>query len=210
MKSSGCLMRVVRQFSWPFDHVALLTKINQKTGECECISISLGGSGPLDNGYVSSFCKCLEGGKGVRFGVTTMRISGYSYFRLELSSAKYAKLLALCREISKKPTTFDMLLQFRLKTPQRPLKGQEKWICSQLIGFLLQECGVIPKNINPSRLSPTDIFLILLSPDERTCPGGPCEDPFLGRAIKNETSLTVFGRQGGVRLNPDQRLLLNE
>jgi hypothetical protein len=40
IKSSGCLMKVVRQFSWPFDHVALLTKINQKTGECECINIS--------------------------------------------------------------------------------------------------------------------------------------------------------------------------
>lgn len=208
MKSTSCLMRLVSQFSWPFDHVALLTKINPKTGECECVNISLGGASP-DDGYFRSLCRCMEGGKGVRFGMTTMRISGYSYFRLELTPVKYAKLISLCREISKKPTTFDMLLQFRLKTPTRPLKGQEKWICSQLIGFLLQESGVIPKNVNPSRLSPTDIFLLLLSP-ERLCPGGPCEDPFIGRTIKGETSLTVFGRNGGVKLNADQRLLLNE
>lgn len=195
-------MRFINQFSFPFDHVVLITKIfpniKPEETECECINISLG------RGY----CAAFRPGKGVRFGRTKMRISGYSYFRLELTGNKYSSLINICRRISKEKTSFDHLLQYRLKTPMKPIIDQPKWICSQLVGFLLQEIGVIPPEVNSSRLSPTDVFLLLFS-SERGCSGGPCEDPFR-RGGKGETSMTVFTRHGGVRLSPDQRMLLNE
>lgn len=187
------------QFNFPFDHVVLLTNINPKTHEVECLSISLG----------SGYCPLLRGGHGVRFGKTEMRLGGYSYFRLDLTKDKYLKLTNICKEIAKRPTSFDHRLQFRLKTPTRPTKDQPKWICSQLVGFVLQEVGVISPGVNTSRLSPTEVFLLLLSPDERRCQGAPCEDPFR-RGVRGETSETVYNRYSGARLNPDQRILMDE
>lgn len=181
----------------------LLTRANPKTAEVECLSISLG----------QGHCPLLGAGKGVRFGKTEMRLGGYSYFRLDLTREKYSKLINICREIASRTTSFDHLLQFRLKTPTRPTREQPKWICSQLIGFVLQEIGVIRSEINASRLTPTDLFLLLLSPSERRCQGSPCEDPFRRGGGNRETSETVFNRHVGDTLSPDQRLLrllLNE
>lgn len=193
--SPGCLMSLVGRYSTPFDHVVLLTHIygGGKTGKC--ISISLG----------KGWCNFLNGGKGVQYGEVSMRINGYSYFRLDMTTENFKKLISLCDRISKQKTTFDIRLQLRLKTIQRPKWDQPQWICSQLIGFLLQECGSLDNDINTSRLSPTDIFLLL----NEKYKGGSCESPFSADK-KGSTAETVFKKHGGVRLTRDERLLLNE
>lgn len=42
-----------------------------------------------------------------------------------------------------------------------PTINQKDWICSELIMFLLQETGVVPKEKNPNQFSPTEVYCYL-------------------------------------------------
>ena len=113
----------------------------------------------------------------VVYGKMTVRATGYGFMRLKITKAQYVKLTETVKTIIAHPTHFDRWQAYGVRSFPRCTVEQEGWFCSQLVGFLLVEIGVLDPRINPSKLSVTNLYLLC-----RRAGGIGVDCPFLGNS----------------------------
>lgn len=99
--------------------------------------------------------------KKVTFASMKMREYGFSYLPILVKKTQYKSLESHCNYLNGRSTEFDEWGMYGL-TPCSPCnKNKKKWFCSQLITFLLRECGVLSKGIDPTKISGNQLFILL-------------------------------------------------
>lgn len=142
-------MKPVEWYSGPFSHIKMYFENTPglKPPEAECVSISKN----TENKYKQN---------GVEFRKVKVVRKGYAYLRLRLSITQMTKLRKAVSEIIKHETYMDKYLMLGLSSPRGKTTTETRyWFCSQLIGFLLIEAGVIETQVDPVKFSVTELYL---------------------------------------------------
>lgn len=138
---------IVSYFSGVFSHLKLITSLDNKKTTAETITL-----------YKST---CSGNNDQVQFRQATVRSNGYGWMKLTISYQQHNKLISLIKEICSRKTYFDTCLMWGCKRSVQTDKKLTGWFCSQLIGYILQEIDILPKELNPIKLSPTSLYLLV-------------------------------------------------
>lgn len=147
-RSVDCSLSFLSRFTGPFTHVILC--LNLPTIDKE-------GKLCTDGIHITN-----KDDKKILYGKFKIRQHGFSYLPIPVTASQYETLISHCNYLSGRAdkTTFDAMGMYGLTTCSPCNKNKNKWFCSQLIAFLLRECGIL-KGIDPSKVSGNDLFLIL-------------------------------------------------
>lgn len=110
------------------------------------------------------FCKAIHIANNkenkIIYGRLKMREYGFSYLAIPVTNSQYESLKSHCNYLSERKTEFDWYGMHGFSECSPCNKNKKKWFCSQLVSFLLRECGIL-KGIDPTKISGNQLFLIL-------------------------------------------------
>jgi hypothetical protein len=117
---------------------------------------------PLDSVLL---CTSVSGKSGFKHGLFTFKKIGYSWTQLEAEEHLVEETLNIIQRMDERGTCGFSLVDMYgipcLSDSSRPNREKDNWFCSQLTGFLLQKLGILEEQINCTKVSTTDVFLLI-------------------------------------------------
>lgn len=117
---------------------------------------------PLDSVLL---CTSVSQKSGFIHGLFPFKKIFYSWTQLEAEEHLVEESLNIIQRMDERGTCrFNMVDMYGvpcLSDSSRPTREKDNWFCSQLTGFLLQKLGILEEQINCTKLSTTDVFLLI-------------------------------------------------
>lgn len=199
---------LIQTFHPPFGHCSLAFEIKGV--------VSRHISSAVRNNSLSSdnvlLCTSVSQKSGFVHGLFRFENQGYCWSQLEadetlveecLKMIEYMVARGLCNF-----SAVDMYGVYCLSDLERPTRERNNWFCSQLTGFLLQKMGLLDQQINCSRLSASDLFLLIR--ENQSYKSIPCPLKTTTRKLHLENKITDADNIFKLTMNMENIPLLNK
>lgn len=142
-------------------------------------------------------------------GAVRPRPGGYSFLAFRVRSvSRYNSMVQAAKALAAADTTMApttrQLADWAAPAcmqPRRPTLDTRAWHCAQLTAFLLQVAGILGEDVNPSRLSPTDVYKMVTRTQTNNPPLLPLEQFRLSHADRAYAHL--IGKGDGLLQDDD-------
>ncbi len=133
--------------------------------------------------------------------ICTLNLSGQCFVKLNITQTQQMRLDSIISKLSH--IKFDFLGMLGVTNVELPLDINKKlWYCVNLTGFLLQEIGVLDKNIRIHDLSVTSFYLVVRKIENCI---QETRDPIFGDCISTPDEL--YERYQGYNLQTKGQIL---